>query len=172
MMKEITLFVRSDRSVMLNVPAEQCRGAAESEALWIERCWKKAQANVRDPVVPAGQAGREELPARALRDAWRMNPLTGKIEIDLAAARKLRAWQWARESGELRRFITAEMLPYATLMGDAAAKARLEAALARIDATLADLAARIGGMTIEELASHQPAWPNLKMDSPEARFRA
>ncbi|HEX7925945.1 MAG TPA: hypothetical protein VF678_00040 [bacterium] len=156
-----TILARADGGVSIHAASWQRRGAASVDSALAAA---EAKALVALPGARvAARVSRDDAPAdRRLRNAWRVDAATGRVTVDLPAARRLRAEQWSAEAEELRAFIRARLLPAAALLGQRDAVQRLNGALAEVDRVVEDLAARIGAMTAGELASHAPAWPGLK----------
>lgn len=154
-----TVMALADGRVSIHAASFQRKGKASIDAA-LTRAEGKALASKPGAKVVGRVMLAKANNDRRLRDAWRVDALTGRVVIDLAAARELKAEEWAREGVELEQAIR-KLVRKARILGARDTVERLNAALLQVDRVLDDLAGRVHSMTEAELASHRPAWPQL-----------
>jgi hypothetical protein len=115
MIRDQCILVRADGRVMFDSPAPQARKPVESRDAWLARTVGKAQAEQGKRGIALTQHERiapEERPPSKVRDAVRIDPLTGRLTMPLEAAREVLRERYVREA--------AAQLDRLKIMGQAA----------------------------------------------------
>ena len=170
MIRDHAILVRPDGSVMFDVPAYGSKGAAASRDGWHDLTARKAVANQAAWGVALTEAGRiapEERPNPKVRNAVRMDALTGRLSVDFQAAKLALRDRWKAQSDFLRRKLEkqAESAEWFDL-GEGIESAAVMPWEQRLAAVVSE-SKRLGeelrlAKSVEDLIAIEPHWPQLK----------